>query len=297
MKKWTSILLGAVLLISLTAACSNGANNTPANSAAPTNASEPAVTDPSAENSEEEAIPTAEELIQRIDEAGNSLKSYSMESTMDQNIAIDDNGTKQEQEISMQISSDIITQPYAAYQKISMSNPNIEGMEGMDGSEQYMTPEGIYVKVNGEWVKLPDQDAEPLLNEMKNQSNPQSQFAQLEAVMDELNVGEEGDNYTLTASLSGEGLQEIAKSYLNQSGGADPQTEAMIEQMDIKRLDMNYKISKETYYPVDVAVVMEMDTEIENQKLSLVMDMTTKFTGYNNIEEIKVPQEAIDSAQ
>lgn len=297
MKKWITIVLGAILLISITA-CSNGANNSPANSASPSNTvDEPVVTDPVTDDTEEEAIPTAEELIQRIDEAGDSLKSYSMESTMDQNIAIDDNGTKQEQEISMQISSEIITQPYAAYQKISMSNPNIEGMEGMDGSEQYITTEGIYVKVNGEWVKLPDQDAEPLVNEMKNQSNPQSQFAQLEAVMDELNVGEEGDNYTLTAKLSGDGVKEIAKSYLNQSGGADPQTEAMIEQMDIKSLDMNYKISKETYYPVDAAVVMEMDMEIENQKLSLVMDMTTKFTDYNNIDEIKVPQEAIDSAK
>lgn len=298
MKNWLSILLGAVLLISITAGCSNKADNTPAESTAPTNtANEPAVTDPVTDSSDEAALPTANELLQRISEEGVNLKSYNLESTMDQNIVIDDNGTKQEQDINMQISSKIISEPFGAYQKISMSNPDVEGMEGMDGSEQYITSEGIYVSINGEWVKLPEQDAEPLVNEMKNQSNPKSQFSQLEAVADEIKVGEEGEYYTLTAELSGDGMKEIAKSYMNQNGGGDPQTEALLDQMNIKSLDMNYKISKETYYPVDAVVVMEMDMEMENQKVTLIMDMTSKFTDYNTIEEIKVPQEVIDSAK
>ncbi|HEY2495057.1 MAG TPA: DUF6612 family protein [Paenibacillus sp.] len=285
MKKWTALLLGALLVVSLTA-CGEAKSDTPAASGTNTTAE--------AKPNEDTKVPTAKELIEKVTAAGAELKSFSMESTIDQNMVMSMNDQKQEQKVNMKMKTDTVKEPFAVYQEIKMTTPGVDAAQDI---KQYITTDGIYTSIGGTWMKLPDESAAPLLAQMKSQGNPEQQFEQFNAIIDEVKVTEEGDFYLLKANVSGANVKELAKSFLNQNAGNDPQTAQLLEQMDIKSMEMSYSVDKKTYFPVDTTVAMEMDMEIEGQKIAMVMDMNSKLSNHNGVKEIKVPQEALDSAK
>ncbi|WP_246021115.1 DUF6612 family protein [Paenibacillus lentus] len=107
---------------------------------------------------------------------------------------------------------------------------------------------------------------------------------------------EDGDEYILSADLSGEGLKELAKNLMSQSVGGAEEMAAMMEMMNIKNLKISNAINKETYLPSKAEVHMEMDMEVEGQSIAMTMVMKSIISKQNEMQEIKVPQEVIDKA-
>ena len=294
MKKWNVFMMGIILVLVL-AACGN---NDAEPSTGGTTEGAPVANDQTSGNNEDvknedQQTPTAEELLKRIIEASKGIKSYSMDSKIEQNLTVTMEGQEQKQDVNMDMKTDLVLNPVAAYQEIKTSMP---GQEGTQEIKQYITEDGVYTQMGDAWMSLPEEATAPLLEQMKNQSNAGSQFEQLSTIANDLAVEEEGDIYWLKANLSGDKVKELATTMLSQSGATDPQMAAMMQQMNIKSMDISYSVDKETYYPKDLVYSMNMDMDMEGQALSILMKMDSSLRDYNKMESIKVPQDVIDNA-
>lgn len=286
-------MMGLVLVLMLAACGNNDAEPSTESADGASTANEQTSGNNENVNGKEQQPPTAEELLTRITEASKGIQSYSMDSKIEQNLSITMEGQEQKQDINMDMKSDIVLNPIAAYQVIKTSMP---GQEGTQEIKQYITEGGIYTQVGDAWVTLPEESTAPLLEQMKNQSNTGSQFEQLSSISDDLKVEDDGDVYWLKAKLSGDKVRELATTMLSQSGATDPQMMAMMQQMNIKTMDISYSVDKETYYPKDLVYSMDMDMDMEGQALTILMKMDSTISDYNKKESIEVPQDVIDNA-
>lgn len=299
MNKWKLSIMGLILVLMLAACGAENAETTPAadetgtevttgadNIEESTDAAEPA-------EEAEPAVPTAEELLKQVADASSSLNSYSMESNISQNITVAVDGQEQTQDVDMSMKTDIVMSPFATYQEMSTTLP---GESGNQDIKQYITEDSVYTQVDGTWMQLPQESIAPLLEQVKTQGNAAEQYSQLNSIANELEVTEEGDVYWLKANLSGEGVKELAQEMIAQQGTTDPQTAAMMEQMDIKNIELSYSVNKESYYPAEMIYNMEMSMDMEGQTVSIVMAMDGSFSQYNELEEIEIPQEVLDAA-
>lgn len=290
MRKWTSMLLTVPLLLSITACGQKGES-------APTGASQPAAgmnqTTATSKVETTKGVPTAEELIKKTSEASQKLKSYSMDTKMDQNISVTVDGKKQDQKVNMNMKTDVIQEPIAMYQEIKMTMP---GNDQAQDIKQYITQDGIYMQSQGTWTKLPDNTKDQLMAIIKNQASPDKQLEQFNSITKDTKVTEDGGNYVMSATISGDSVKELAKKLMNSSGSNNPQMNAMMEQMNIKSMKMTYTIKKDEYIPMSMNVEMTMDMDQQGQKISMDMKMDNTFSNHNKVAEIKVPAEALKNA-
>lgn len=288
MKKMVVLLLGAVLALGLTGCGQDKKADNNASSGAGSNA--PATV----ETSEDVAVPTADELFTKMTDATKDLKSLSMAASSKQKVVIKVGEETQEQNIEMEIKSDIIQDPLAMMQELHMSMGDL----GNQDVTQYVTADGIYMQTGGAWVKLTDETMMATLKDAAKQSaDPSQQIEQFKSIASEMKVTEDGSDFVLKANLSGDNMKELAKSLMSQNGGEN-QADAMaaIDQMKIENINIVYSINKETYLPSKMSVEMKMDMEAEGQQVSMEMKMDSSFSKYNEIEAIEVPQEALDNA-
>lgn len=293
MKKWTVALLSVILVMGITA-CSkdDGADGGTANP--PTTEQPSGNNETPGESPKEDALPTVDELIQKSAEASQNMKSFAMDADIKQLITIGEGESKQEQNIDMSMKVETTLNPMEMVQEISMDVPG----EGKQNIKQYITQNGVYSSVDDQWFQLPEESVKEIMSSMEmTTEGPEKQLEQFKSIAKDTKVSEEGDAYILTADVSGDSLKELAKSYMNQAGGSNDQTAAMMEQMDIKSMKIIYGVKKDTYLPTksDVDMVMSMDQE--GQSISLDMKMKSTYSKHNEIEKIEVPQEALDSAK
>ncbi|NMO95188.1 DUF6612 family protein [Paenibacillus lemnae] len=298
MKKWTTGLLSVILVMGMTA-CSSDNEPEDAGSTTPPATEQPAenggteTETPAVETPAEDetaAVPTVDELIQKSAEASQEMKSFTMKSDIKQDITMGEEA----QNISIQMTADTTVDPMEMYQEMTMDMAG----QGSQDIKQYITQDGVYSEVEGQWYKLPEAEAKQIMDSMAMTSQgPEQQLEQFKSIAEETEVTEDGDNFVLTADVSGDSLKELAKTYMSQTGGTDEQTAAMLEQMDIKSMKIVYGVNKETYLPTmsNVDMVMEM-TEGE-QTVQLDMKMTSDFTKHNEIDKIEIPQDVVDNAQ
>lgn len=284
MKKWTAVLLGAILIMSM-AAC--GKDDKAADGATTTTPTEQgsSQTPPADEKPKEDALPSADELLQKTAEASKNLKSFAMKGDIKQHIVVE-GAEKQEQNVNMVIDSELTLEPVEMMQDFVMDSP-----EGKVEMKQYITEEGIYMQMGDQWMQLPQESEKEIRDglDMGN-LNPEQQLQEFKAIAKDFKVTEEGDVYVLTADVSGDGLKELAKSMMNQAN--DPQMEAMMDQMELKNMHIIYGIQKESFLPVTTDLDMVMLMEAEGEKVTLDMKMKSSYSKHNEISKIEVPEEA-----
>ncbi|MGG6310884.1 DUF6612 family protein [Paenibacillus macerans] len=286
MRRWTVVLLGVILAFGMTACGQEKGANGAGDGGAAQNGTN------NAQGAGENNALTLDELIQKTMEASDGLNSFSMEASVNQNISMTQGDQKQDQKVDMTMKIDTTKDPLEMYQEIQMSVPG----SGNQEIKQYITDEGVFSNMDGNWMKLPDNTKDQLLTGLEQSVSPEKQLEQFKSIAGETKVTEEGDEYVLTAEVSGDGVKELAKSLMDQSGSANEQTAAMMEQMNIKDIKITYAVNKETFFPTKSNIEMTLDMEAEGQSVSLEMKMNSTISKHNELAEIKVPQEVLDSA-
>ncbi|NUU78677.1 DUF6612 family protein [Paenibacillus xylanilyticus] len=287
MKKWTTLIIGALLAVSMTACGSDADNSTatpPAGNETTNEGNTPTL--------EETKIPTLEELITKTSEAAKEMKSFSSDATIDQNLKLEAGEQSQDQQVKTSLKMDIIKDPMMIYQEMNME---MSGQEAQN-VKQYITADTIYSQVGEQWVKIPDDQTKQLIEQMQASMNPEGELEQFNKIAEDTEITEEGDNYVINADVSGDNVKELAQSVMEQNG-SDAQTQAMLEQMNITSMQMKYMVNKESYLPVGTDVNMVMEMEQKGQKITMDMKMTSTFSNHNQVEAIEIPQEALDSAK
>lgn len=305
MKKWWTMLFSAMLVVSITACGKNNeAAEKPTDTTATTGAAAetpaaetPAAATPAAEEpaaSGEASSMSAEDLLNKAQEASKELKSFNMKADVEQNLNL--NG--QEQASTTKMDTDMVLDPLSAHQTISSD----AGGKAMD-IEQYITPDAVYMGLDGKWSKLPEAQRAQIMSSIEASAKLEDSFGQFKSMAKEMKVTEEGDDYVLTANLSGDDIKSMAKEVLGQN---DPQGQmsAMMDQMNIEKMNVVYKINKKTYYPTDSTIDMTMSMKNESSEesaeaIDMKMDMVMKssISKHNEIKTIEVPKEVTDGAK
>ncbi|MCP1182797.1 DUF6612 family protein [Paenibacillus sp. 1781tsa1] len=287
MKKWTTLFIGALLAVSL-AACGNDTDNT----ATPPATNNETSNEGNTPAEQETKIPTLDELITKTNAATKEMKSFTTEANIDQNLKLDAGEQSQDQQVKTSLKMDIIKDPMMIYQEMKME---MSGQEAQN-VKQYITSDKIYSQVGEQWVAIPEAQTAALIEQMKASMNPEGELEQFKKIEEDTEVTEEGDNYVINADVSGDNVKELAKAVMEQNG-SDAQMQAMLDQMNITSMKMKYMINKETYLPASTDVTMVMEMEQNGQKMTMDMKMNSTFSNHDQVEEIKIPQEALDSAK
>lgn len=215
-----------------------------------------------------------------------------MESQVKQKINVKTAQGDNAQDTDMTTKSKFIKEPLTMHQEILMKTA-----QGDQKIEQYVTKDGFYSQTNGAWMKLPATMGQQVITAMQQSTNPEKQLEQFKAISEKTKITEDGDNYMLAAEVSGDDVKELAKTYMNQTGGSDQQMAAMMEQMNIKTMNIAYAVDKKTYFPTRTEVTMVMDMINGDQTISIDMDMKATISDHNKVDEIKIPQEALDAKE
>lgn len=280
------MIIGALLTVSL-AACGNDTDK----SAAPSAGNETTTNESGKTAEQTSAVPTLDELLAKTGEATKALKSFTTEANIDQKIKLDAGEQSQDQQVKTSLKMDIIKDPMMIYQEMELD------MSGQKQNvKQYITSDKIYSQVGDQWVAIPEDQTKALIEQLKASMNPEKELDQFKKVKEDVKITEEGDNYVLNADVSGDNVKELAKSVMEQNG-SDAQMKAMLDQMNIKSMKMKYLINKETSLMEKIDVEMMMEMEQNNQKMTMDMKMDTSFSNHDKVAEIKIPQEALDSAK
>lgn len=305
MKSLKMMLVGilAVLLLTACGNTSNGVNgNVEGNAEADETTNEQttnSTTDveevDATEETEEAETLTAEEVLQKSTEAMAELSSYSMEMVSDQEISMAGEDTIK---MVTKTTTDMSMNPMAMYQVTSIEDAD-GMMESMD-NESYFSEAGFFVydSMAGQWFKMPEEFTTELNAMSEMQTNPAEQLEMLKAYSDDMTMTEEDGHYVLNFEGSGKQFNEMA-GMIGGIMGDDMggMMEEMLSMMTVNQLSYIVHVDKETFYQTKVLVNMDMEMDIEGEKVSSIQSVDSTLSNFDEVGEITVPQDVIDNAQ
>ncbi|MBS4191789.1 hypothetical protein KHA94_16490 [Bacillus sp. FJAT-49705] len=283
MKKTLSILTGFFLIFML-AACNQTAQ--------PVN--EPAKNDGKTEKQSEL---TLEEVFKKSTEASSNLKSFSVKMDMEQDMSSD------QEELNMKTQSvidmKVVTEPMAFHQKMNMK---------LDGesyeTESYFSEDGMffYEPTGQQWMKFTQDMTDAFLQMSgQQQANPGEELQKLQKFADDFTFEQDSKNYILKLNASGEKFSEFIKEMATKAlppelAGDEEALNEVLKNMKINKVNYEFLINKETFYPDAVNVNMEMEMTAEGQTMVMKQKVNGQYSDHNKVDKITVPQEIIDSA-
>ncbi|WP_046214904.1 DUF6612 family protein [Paenibacillus wulumuqiensis] len=287
MKKFSVVLLGAAVAVSLAACGNDQAAKAPATNA-PAAGTEAATTAPA-------AVPTADELLTKASEAAAKVKSYAAEAVIKQDVNVTVDGKEQKMQNENSTTMEVVQEPMSAHMNISTKV--VQGEQNQEQQQElYITNDAVYLKANDTWQKAPESAKQQFVDLIKQQGTLKDTLDRMKTMASDTEVTDEGDHYNLVATLTGDKVKEQAQKFLS-GDAANAQMAEMMKQMNIHDMDVTYMIDKATSNLTGAAVKMTMDMDQQGQKVNLVMDMDSTYSKYNEFDKIEVPADVVKSAK
>lgn len=261
MRKWLLVALSACVLL-VTAACGAGDDGQ-----------------------------KAQEVFEKSIQAMEGVNSFNMDMNMKQEIPFGEEVIKTDTKMS----GDVVIEPMTMHQKMNMSAGDEESME----MEMYITEDSIYVweAMSETWMKMPEELFGEMMALEDMQTNPTDELEKLKEYVDEFTYKEEGNNYILSLSASGDKFKELIKDTLAEfAGDDDASLNEMMDMVEINKINYELKIDKKTYYQNELNMNMDLTITIDGESTTIKQNVHAVFSNFNGIDEIVVPQEVIDSA-
>lgn len=249
------------------------------------------------EPTEENEQLTVEDVLTNTTEAMAEINSYRTELSMAYETAFSDGETEEQMDFGFDIVADSIIDPVALHMDMAVTASEIGMTIGM---EQYIQDGVMYMQnpMGGEWMKMDMSDE--LATAEEYQMDTQEQIDMLLDMSDQVTMTEEGDSYVLTLEGDEADYQELIQSFMEMGqddmmmSGQD--MEMMMESLDIENMSYTLMINQETFLQEAVTMNVDMMIEEEGEMVTVNMNVDGTFSMYDEIDEIVVPQEAIDNA-
>ena len=215
---------------------------------------------------------------------------------IDQTISMPSQEFEMDSKIKMDM--DIIVDPMAMHQNMTMDMGELGSMD----MELYMNETGFYMNdsESGQWMKMPAEMYEEMMAGMGGETDPTLDMKLFKEFKDDFKFEQTNDEYILTLAASGDKFSGLMKELMGSSLPADmemTEEEAeILNNMDVKSLEVVMYIDKETFYTNAFDLDMDMTMKIEEEEMHIVQKMKSVITKINEIDEIVVPQEVIDGA-
>lgn len=235
---------------------------------------------------------TLAEVLEKSMLASEELQSFAMKMDLRQEMSGAENMV-----VTSKIDMEVTSEPMALYQKMNMDVP---GTSEQVQTEMYFTEEGIYMlqPMGTGWMKFPTEMSDQIMQSSPQQSNPAEELRKLQNYINDFTFEQDDKNYILSLSASGEEFTNFINETMQQSLSPDMIGEAQLsEEMTIKEIDYTVLIDKVTFYPTHINVHMVIGITADGQTVKLTQDMNGEYTQYNQIKQITIPQEALDSAE
>ncbi|WP_139364909.1 DUF6612 family protein [Sutcliffiella halmapala] len=288
LKMWFIGFLAVMLLT----ACGNATNGNVQENEKKTDSTENEV---ESEVSTEPHALTADEVLKKSTEVMAQLTSYSMEMTANQEISM---GGEDPLNMVTTTNTDMTINPLVMYQVTTMEDA--DSLMGSMETESYFSPEGIFFfdGMAAQWFKMPSEFAAEISALSEIQTNPAEQLEMLKAFSDDMTMKEENDVYVLNIEGSGEQYNEMISMFSGMIGDdMGAMMQEMLSMMTINQLNYEVHVNKETFYQTKVVVMMDMEMDLEGEKMVSVQTMESTFSNFNEVSEIIIPQEVLDNAE
>ncbi|MGG0668310.1 DUF6612 family protein [Lederbergia citrisecunda] len=239
---------------------------------------------------------TAQEVYSKAMEVSEEQKSMHAVMDIDQKISMPSQEVEMDSKIKMDM--DVIVEPLAMHQNMKMDMGDLGAMD----MELYMNDSGFFMNdpESGQWIKMPKDMYDEMMAQMGGETDPTLDMKMFNEFKDDFKFEQTDDEYILTLSASGDKFSGLMKELM---GSALPEDMDMTEEdaellnnMDVKSLEVVMYIDKETFYTNAFDLDMDMTMKIEEEEMHIVQKMKSVITKINEIDEIVVPQEVIDEA-
>lgn len=278
MKKWTALLSIATLTLGL-AACNETA----------TPVQEKEVT--------ETSKLTLQEVYDKSMKVSEELKS--VKGTIDMNQTMTMPSEEMTLDIKSALDMEYILEPMQMHQKGTTTMMGMgEGGESQETEmETYITEDAMYVYegTTAQWKKFPQEMVDQIMSSA-NQTDPATQLQPLQEYLEQVEFEQDDDTYILTLKGSGEEFTALVKDQVDEALQNLTAGENINLDFTINSVDYVVHIDKDSYQTTKLDTVIDMDMTMEGETINLKMDAKTDFSKFNEIGEIVVPQEIIDSA-
>ena len=276
MKKWTVLLSVATLSLGL-AACNETA----------TPVQEKEVT--------ETSKLTLQEVYNKSMKASEELKSVKGSIDMKQTMNIE----KMTFDIKSVMDMEYIIEPMQMHQKGTTTMMGVgEGGESQETEmETYMMEDAMYVYegTTAQWKKFPQEMVDQMMSTTK-QTDPATQLEPLQEYLEKVEFEQDDENYILTLEGSGEEFTSLVQDQVDEALQSLTTEENVNLDFTIHSVDYLVHIDKESFQTNKLDMVIDMDMSMDGEMINLNMDAKTNFSQFNEIDEIVVPKEVIDSA-
>lgn len=223
-----------------------------------------------------------------MEDAASTITSYASYLSLDEEIIIDD--------VSMVPGSiftvtAVMLDPVALEQETTVISPR--AFTETEDSEVYFTEDGyfIYEVEKDNWWTYPDEQLIHMPNQIKQQYDLTTTISSFHVMKDEMELEEDDNFYVLHMKFDEERLQEdglLANSGLNLEA---------LEEHDVHEVSFEVKIDKSTHFIDTLDLAAEFTMDIQDRDVLTLKRWTTEYKYYNQVDEINLPQEAIDQAE
>ena len=219
----------------------------------------------------EDAKINKEEVLQKNVEATNSIKSG--RKVINAKVEVEGG-----QPIEYIVDSSLIKEPLAMKTILEAKEDNIKITTFIKDGVMYTS----YPEDNS-WLKLDISEKD--MNKFKIILNDSIEiYKVLKDNLDKISIKEDGGNYIISITKNSDFINEYIKNSMSNTMGPNTDLKA-------NNATLEYIIDKETYFTK--SFVLTFDAEVQGQKLKALTE--TIFSDINNVEEIIVPEEALNS--
>ena len=219
----------------------------------------------------EDAKINKEEVLQKNVEATNSIKSG--RKVINAKVEVEGG-----QPIEYIVDSSLIKEPLAMKTILEAKEDNIKITTFIKDGVMYTS----YPEDNS-WLKLDISEKD--MNKFKIILNDSIEiYKVLKDNLDKISIKEDGGNYIISITKNSDFINEYIKNSMSNTMGPNTDLKA-------NNATLEYIIDKETYFTK--SFVLTFDAEVQGQKLKALTETT--FSDINNVQEIIVPEEALNS--
>ena len=215
-----------------------------------------------------------EEVIKNFSEANNNIKSTDLVTTV--TMAPKNGG----EAINLTMTASLIADPLTLKMTMETKGQNVKINSFVKDNTMF-----IQNPVDNNWIKqaLPKEVSEQFKNITNNNIDNYELFKDN---LDKIDIKEKGDNYIISIVKDTDFLKEAMEKQ-NSNMGILGQGETF----EVNNITMEYVVDKETY--LTKSSIISFETKLQGQDMKI--STNTEFSNINNIQEITIPEEALNA--
>ena len=225
---------------------------------------------------------TAEEAINKTNEASKNLKNTEFVSSNISEIIVGD----QTQKIENKVSGSLILEPFTMH-----ATTEIKAQDKTQTLEMYIKDNVAYAKATGQdtWVKSSNNNITTQFDNLKKIANSEKVMEFYKKIAKDFKITEEKGNYVLTYSGNGDQFRELMVAIANSSGGQVK--EDAFKNVEFKNVTIKFVVNKD-FLPVSNETIMEVATKNTEKPTTMKITQNTSYSNINKVDSINVPEEA-----